>query len=65
MTNTNGDVVFKSMRIMNDSMPISNGHELSFLCDVVKVDVLLLLGVDHMRWEGMIVDVRDMVLRGP
>jgi len=55
-----GDVVHCSNKIMNLSIPTPNGNELNFKCNIVNADVPLLLGLDVLKRENLIVNVRDL-----
>ena len=63
------DVIFKfrdstrkSPGTMQISIPIPNGSNMIFRCDIVPTDILLLLGLDVTRTEGLIINVRDSEL---
>ena len=57
-----GDITHKSLGTMQISIPTPNGNNMTFRCDIVPADIPLLLGLDVMRREGLIINVRDLEL---
>ena len=57
-----GDIIHKSLGKMRVSIPTPNGSCMAFTCDIVRADIPLLLGLDVMRREGLIINVRDLEL---
>ena len=44
---------------MKISISIPNRHNIAFECGIVSADIPLLLGIDVMRHEGLMINVRD------
>ena len=45
---------------MKASIPTPNGNNVTFRCDIVSANIPLLLGLDVMRREGFIINLRDL-----
>ena len=52
----------KSLGKMKVSIPAPNGNNVIFRCDTVSPDIPILLGLELMRREGLIINVRDLEL---
>ena len=57
-----GDIIHKSLAKMLVSIPTQNGSSMPFACDIVRSDIPFFLGLDVMRREGFITNVRDLEL---
>lgn len=59
-----GDSMFESKGTRTIKIPTSGKQPLVFRCDVVQVDVPLLLGLDILKRERVVIDISNLIMTG-